>query len=107
VKSYLPLIDNTFAFDAERIFMEKMRQGCCEAISFVKDFRQLIPLSFLGKSKEEKIRYITDNTFRITVTSFVDAYNFDLKSMQKECVHVITPNLRKIPFSAYNMLYRK
>jgi len=40
------------------------------------------------------------------VVSFIDAYNFDMKAMQKECVHVITPDLHKIPFSAYNLLHR-
>ena len=36
-----------------------------------------------------------DNFFRITVTSFLDRYNFDMKSAQKECVHVLTPDLRE------------
>jgi hypothetical protein len=40
------------------------------------------------------------------VVSFLDAHNFDLKAMQKECVHIITPELRKIPFSAYNLVHR-
>jgi uncharacterized radical SAM superfamily Fe-S cluster-containing enzyme len=52
------------------------------------------------------MEYIDQNTFRISVSSFLDAYNFDMKSMQKECIHVITPDLRKIPFSAYNTIYR-
>ena len=59
------------------------------------------------KTKSQRIEYINENLFRLSVVSFVDAYNFDLKSMQKECVHVITPNLCKVPFSAYNMIHRE
>jgi 7,8-dihydro-6-hydroxymethylpterin dimethyltransferase len=66
----------------------------------------MIPLNFFMKSKQDKKEYIDNNTFRISITSFIDAYNFDMKSMQKECVHVITEDLKKIPFSSYNMIYR-
>ncbi|EKE06484.1 MAG: hypothetical protein ACD_18C00347G0009 [uncultured bacterium] len=112
VKSYLPLIDNTFAFDADRILKEKSNEvfsgiGGCNCTNFIKDVKNIIPASFLLKSQEEKIKYIDENTFRISVTSFIDVYNFDMKSMQKECVHIITPELKKIPFSAYNMFHRK
>jgi uncharacterized radical SAM superfamily Fe-S cluster-containing enzyme len=41
------------------------------------------------------------------VVSFIDRYNFDMRSQQKECIHFLTPDLRKIPFSAYNMFYRQ
>ena len=57
-------------------------------------------------TKKQKIEYVDENTFRISVTSFVDKYNFDERSIQKECVHIITPDLKRIPFSAYNMIYR-
>ena len=76
-------------------------------MGFFKDLTKYIPVSYAFKSEEEKIDYVTDNTFRISITSFVDAYNFDIKSAQKECVHVITPDLKKIPFSMYNLLHRK
>ena len=112
VKSYLPIIDNTFMFDADKIIKNKSKEiltptGCCSTINLLKDVRNIIPLSFAFKSKEEKLRYIDENTFRISISSFIDIYNFDLKSMQKECVHIITPDLKKIPFSSYNMFHRK
>ncbi|MCF7861525.1 radical SAM protein [Candidatus Woesearchaeota archaeon] len=99
IKEYLPLIDNTFAFDAEKI-MKKT----CKCMDYIKKIR--LPLNFALKSRNEKIKYINENTFRISITSFVDPYNFDIKSMQKECVHVITHDLKRIPFSAYNMIHR-
>ncbi|MFO0424997.1 MAG: radical SAM protein [Planctomyces sp.] len=44
--------------------------------------------------------------FRITTTSFMDAYNFDVRQLMKECVHFILPGGHVVPFSAYNVLYR-
>ena len=44
--------------------------------------------------------------FRITTTSFMDAYNFDICQLMKSCVHFILPSGHVIPFSAYNVLYR-
>ncbi|HQX52618.1 MAG TPA: radical SAM protein [Planctomycetaceae bacterium] len=44
--------------------------------------------------------------FRITTTSFMDAYNFDVRQLMKECVHFVLPSGHLIPFSAYNVLYR-
>lgn len=44
--------------------------------------------------------------FRITTTSFMDAYNFDVRQLMKSCVHFLLPTGHVIPFSAYNVLYR-
>ncbi len=46
------------------------------------------------------------DVFRITTTSFMDAYNFDVRQAMKDCVHFILPSGHIIPFSAYNILYR-
>lgn len=68
---------------------------------------KFIPLSLLGKSDEERIRFVDEHFFRISIVSFIDVFNFDMKSMKKECVHIITPDLNKIPFSSFSMFYRK
>ena len=44
--------------------------------------------------------------FRITTTTFMDAYNFDVRQLMKECVHFVLPTGHLVPFSAYNVLYR-
>jgi uncharacterized radical SAM superfamily Fe-S cluster-containing enzyme len=36
----------------------------------------------------------------------MDAYNFDVRQVMKDCVHFILPSGHIIPFSAYNLLYR-
>jgi uncharacterized radical SAM superfamily Fe-S cluster-containing enzyme len=46
------------------------------------------------------------DVFRITTTSFMDAYNFDIRQAMKDCVHFVLPTGHIIPFSAYNLLYR-
>ncbi|NTU99206.1 radical SAM protein [Candidatus Falkowbacteria bacterium] len=112
VADYLPIIRNTFKFDPEDFLKDLAGKafspsgGCCDYLGMMKNFSKLIPKSYFLKSEKEKVEYVSENIFRISITSFVDAYNFDMKSMKKECVHVITPDLKKIPFSAYNMLYR-
>ncbi len=47
-----------------------------------------------------------EDVFRITTTSFMDAYNFDVRQEMKACVHFVLPSGHLIPFSAYNLLYR-
>ena len=44
--------------------------------------------------------------FRITITSFLDAYNFDVRQMMKCCTHHVLPSGHVVPFCAYNTLYR-
>jgi hypothetical protein len=47
------------------------------------------------------------DVFRITITSFLDAYNFDLRRLMKCCIHHVLPSGYVIPFCAYNVLYRE
>lgn len=101
-----PMVENTFLFTAENLLKNAKTGCCCKCMDFLKTFRTALPPDFLKKSGPEKKEYIDTSTFRISVSSFVDMRSFDLKSMQKECVHIITEDLRRIPFSAYNMLYR-
>jgi len=103
-RAYLPYIRNTFNFKAEEFIQAAApSHACCGLADLVK----FMPARFLFKSRPERVEYINENLFRLSVVSFLDAHNFDLKAMQKECVHVITPDLRKIPFSAYNLLHRR
>ncbi len=113
VKNYLPAIRNTFKFNPEEFVKDLAKSAtgpadekCCDYLGIMKQFKRMIPASYFLKSETEKHEYISANTFRVSVTSFVDAYNFDMKSMKKECVHIITPELKKMPFSSYNMIHR-
>jgi len=110
LSEFKDFIGNTFVFTVEdtlKNFNDDSKifniASCCNLIN---DIKKYLPKNFILKSKEEKIKFVDENTFRISVSSFVDKYNFDMKSMQKECVHIITPDLKRIPFSAYNMIHR-
>jgi uncharacterized radical SAM superfamily Fe-S cluster-containing enzyme len=43
---------------------------------------------------------------RITITSFLDMYNFDVRRVMKCCTHHVLPSGHIVPFCAYNVLYR-
>ncbi|MEM9072503.1 MAG: radical SAM protein [Myxococcota bacterium] len=61
-------------------------------------------LSFFTKALTEKLS--PENVFRITITSFLDAYNFDVRRLMKCCIHHVLPSGHVVPFCAYNVLYR-
>lgn len=109
VKNYLPIIDNTFAFDADKILEDKSNLiGCCSCFSkFFSDFGKLIPKDYKKLNDEDKRTWWDEHSFRLSIVSFIDKYNLDMASMKKECVHFITPDLKRIPFSSYNMFHRK
>jgi hypothetical protein len=47
-----------------------------------------------------------DNIFRIIIMQFLDAHNFDVRSVKKTCVHIVHPDGRIIPFDTFNLFYR-
>lgn len=59
---------------------------------------------FLARALAEQLS--SADVFRITITSFLDAYNFDLRRLMKCCIHHVLPSGHVIPFCAYNVLYR-
>lgn len=48
-----------------------------------------------------------DNIFRIMIVQFMDAYNFDVRSIKRACIHIAHPDGRIIPFDTYNLFYRE
>lgn len=112
IRNKLSLIDNSLAFRAEDL-LRKSLLGLWSAstvMSSAKALKELsccIPLNLGSLSQEERMEFVDENTFRISVVSFLDGYNFDLKSIKQECIHFVTPNLKKIPFSTYNLIHRE
>jgi 7,8-dihydro-6-hydroxymethylpterin dimethyltransferase len=47
-----------------------------------------------------------DNLFRIIIMQFMDAYNFDVRSVKKSCVHIVNKDNKIIPFETMNLFYR-
>ncbi len=56
-------------------------------------------------SMPENLSY--DNVFRVIIMQFLDAYNFDVRSVKKSCVHIAHPDGRILPFDTYNLFYRE
>jgi len=112
IETYLPAIKNTMSFTMEEVAKDMVKpifkcSGSGGCMKTMKEMSGIIDPKILLKPKSQRVKYVSENFFRITVTSFVDVYNFDIKSVKKDCVHIITPDLKKIPFSTYNMFYRK
>ncbi len=47
-----------------------------------------------------------ENIFRVIIMEFLDAWNFDVRSVKRSCVHIMHPDGRIIPFDTYNLFYR-
>jgi hypothetical protein len=47
-----------------------------------------------------------DNLFRVIIMRFIDAYDFDVRSIKKSCVHIVSKDGRIIPFETMNLFYR-
>jgi 7,8-dihydro-6-hydroxymethylpterin dimethyltransferase len=110
-REHLPFIKNTLSFHADQMIQETIQGmatgNVCRCVKFLNDMQVVVPAGFHKRPKIKQIEFVNDCTFRMTVTSFLDAYNFEQHAMRKECVHVLTPDLRRIPFSAYNLFYRQ
>jgi uncharacterized radical SAM superfamily Fe-S cluster-containing enzyme len=42
----------------------------------------------------------------VIIMKFLDAYDMDVRSVKKSCVHIVHPDGRIIPFDTFNMFYR-
>ena len=47
-----------------------------------------------------------DKVFRVLIIQFMDAQNFDVRSVKKSCIHIVLPDGRIIPFDTFNLFYR-
>ncbi|MBI5760346.1 MAG: radical SAM protein [Planctomycetales bacterium] len=125
-KSNLDLLANgiTFTRPRARQLIERLlgrmgscgSTGCCEpgsealsSLPVVTTISAINPLQaaareFFTKGVEESLS--PSDVFRITITSFLDAYNFDVRRLMKCCIHHVLPSGHVIPFCAYNVLYR-
>lgn len=112
VDNYLELIDNTMDFRAEDLVRNAITKSIakgvgCDCLRLMDEITAILPRDYVRWTPKQRVDFIDKNTFRITISSFIDAYNFDATSIKRECVHVITPDLKRIPFSTYNMLHRR
>jgi uncharacterized radical SAM superfamily Fe-S cluster-containing enzyme len=112
VRKNLSTLENTICFKPPDMLRAALRRlwsasTVLSSAKSLKDFACCLPLDTRLLSSGGREDFVNGDTFRISVASFVDAWNFDVASLKRECVHVVTPDLRRIPFSAYNMFHRQ
>jgi hypothetical protein len=107
MEKYYDYVSNQIAFNPKEIIKKAIsRFPRAEAFESLKDFSCCIPVGKLIISKKERKDY-ADNTIRIVIKPFMDAYTFDIKRAEKCCIHFMLPNKKLVPFCVYNILQRK
>ncbi|MBU4141658.1 radical SAM protein [Patescibacteria group bacterium] len=71
----------------------------------VKIGKSLLDVIRSGSSPALK-KFHRDTLF-IGIMHFMDPYNFDIERVKRCGIHYITPNMKIIPFCAYNIFYRE
>lgn len=115
---HLDLLANGISFTREKTqkLAEQVlaRLACGEAGCCAPSQNQGLPVlsDSANPTVEEFLQGVVAKTvgardmLRITITSFLDVYNFDLRRVMKCCTHHVLPSGHIIPFCAYNVLYR-
>ena len=101
VRSLLPVVQGIGLPVVEGV-EERPSSNCCGGPTDSKE-SDLVE-SFFGQILAKQLG--ADQLLRITITSFLDAYNFDVRRVMKCCTHHVLPSGHIIPFCAYNVLYR-
>lgn len=79
----------------------------CRGAALLEEVAGRLPANLLEMDREARSRLVQERFFHVTVISFLDADNFDLDRACRECTHVVQPDGRKIPFSAFNTIHRE
>jgi uncharacterized radical SAM superfamily Fe-S cluster-containing enzyme len=114
VKSYLDVVGNQINFRIEdvkdvvgsaltRLWSASMPLSTANALH---DFACCFPVAPQALSQREHGSLLYENMFRIVIIHFMDAWNFDVRSAKKCCVHNVLPDGKIIPFCSYNTLHR-
>lgn len=94
-------------------YLGRMGVGCCaggdcsgDSTLEIGGAQKVDPAAdFFLRALSEELN--PSDMFRITITSFLDAYNFDVRRLMKCCIHFVLPSGHLVPFCAYNVLYRE
>lgn len=96
---------NTIVYEQDQMLHKQLIDIFSTGISVDKvteNFNQL--LCCLPNIKAPGLTY--NNLFRIIIMRFIDAYDFDVRSIKKSCVHIVHKDGRIIPFETMNLFYR-
>lgn len=96
---------NTIVFESDENLKENLFEVFSTGTSVERASEKLNEiLCCLPKIDAPNLSY--DDLFRIILINFQDAYDFDIRSIKKSCVHIIHKDGRIIPFETMNMFYR-
>jgi uncharacterized radical SAM superfamily Fe-S cluster-containing enzyme len=96
---------NTIVYEQDEALHEHMIKIFSTGISVDKvqdNFKDL--MCCLPQVQAPGLGY--DNLFRIIIMRFIDAYDFDVRTIKKSCVHIVHKDGRIIPFETMNLFYR-
>ncbi len=96
---------NTIVYEQDAALHEQMLKIFSTGISVDRvenDFKEL--LCCLPQIVAPGLSY--NNLFRIIIMRFIDAYDFDVRSVKRSCVHIVHKDGRIIPFETMNLFYR-
>ena len=97
---------STIQFERDQVLKAKILDLLSTAHSPDSAGHSLAQLLCCLPELEMPTEFSYDNVFRIIIMDFIDAHSFDLRSVKKTCVHIVSPDLRLIPFDTFNMFYR-
>ena len=114
VKSYLDVVGNQINFRIDdvkgvvgsalmRLWSASTPLSTANALY---DFSCCFPVAPQAMTQKEHGGLLYENMFRIVIIAFMDAWNFDVRSAKKCCVHHVLPDGKIMPFCAYNTLHR-
>ncbi len=123
IENHLDLLANGITFNrtsARELIEEFLTRQCCSGATNTQSRTTNQLLEFLNNADDEGLaqaareffsramdkQLAPEDVFRITTTSFMDPYNFDVRQLIRSCVHQVLPSGHLIPFSAYNIFYR-
>lgn len=108
-RNHLDLLANGILFTrnrARQLIENYLAQaGCCGHVPEATTEEARAGAEFFARALAENLA--SADVFRITITSFLDAFNFDVRRLMKCCIHHVLPGGHIIPFCAYNVLYRE
>jgi uncharacterized radical SAM superfamily Fe-S cluster-containing enzyme len=96
---------NTIVYEQDQALQShimKMFSTGNSPVSASQTFNQL--LCCLPQVFAEGLTY--NNLFRVIIMNFMDAHDFDVRSVKKSCVHIVDPDGKIIPFETMNLFYR-
>lgn len=97
---------NPLTTTLEDIYEAAANACFCKRGDLLASLAQRLPKNLLSQSIQSRSALVQERFFHITIAGFLDGWNFDINRACRECAHVMQPDGTKIPFSAFDTLYR-